>query len=57
MSGLRIVPTLVVMGALRDVAARDETGTAVEADFALTAALLERLRGGRSRHPDRPGDR
>jgi molybdate transport system substrate-binding protein len=47
-TSLRIVSTLAVMGAMRELAALYEAGSgqAVEADFAPTVALLERLRGG-----------
>jgi molybdate transport system substrate-binding protein len=45
---VRIVSTLAVMGAMRDLAAayETETGDRIEADFAPTVALLERLRAG-----------
>jgi molybdate transport system substrate-binding protein len=48
MTGLRVVSTLAVMGAMRDLTAVYEkaTGTALVADFSPTVALLERLRGG-----------
>ncbi len=48
MSRLRIVSTLAVMGAMRELAAMHEaeTGTAIEADYAPTVALLQRLRAG-----------
>jgi molybdate transport system substrate-binding protein len=48
MTGLRVLSTLAVMGAMRELAALYETrtGIAVEADFAPTVALLERLRMG-----------
>jgi molybdate transport system substrate-binding protein len=48
MSSLRVLSTLAVMGAMRDLTERyeAETGSAVTADFAPTAALLERLRAG-----------
>jgi len=48
MSSLRVLSTLAVMGAMRDLTARyeAETGSAVTADFAPTVALLERLRAG-----------
>jgi molybdate transport system substrate-binding protein len=47
-TSLRIVSTLAVMGAMRELAALYEAGSGhgVEADFAPTVALLERLRGG-----------
>jgi molybdate transport system substrate-binding protein len=45
---VRVLSTLAVMGAMRELAAsyETETGTAVDADFSPTVALLERLRGG-----------
>jgi molybdate transport system substrate-binding protein len=45
---IRLLSTLAVMGAMRDLLPmhRAATGVEVEADFAPTAALLERLRGG-----------
>jgi molybdate transport system substrate-binding protein len=48
MSTLRVLSTLAVMGAMRDLAARyeNQSGAAIMADFAPTVALLERLRGG-----------
>jgi molybdate transport system substrate-binding protein len=48
MTGLRLLSTLAVMGAMRDLTIRyrSETGTLVDADFAPTVALLDRLRGG-----------
>lgn len=48
MTRLRVLSTLAVMGAMRDLAARYEakTGIPVDADFSPTVALLERLRGG-----------
>lgn len=48
MTTVRIVSTLAVMGAMRDLAAayETETGDRIEADFAPTVALLERLRAG-----------
>jgi molybdate transport system substrate-binding protein len=48
MSRLRILSTLAVMGAMRDLAAMYEkdTGQVIEAAFSPTVALLERLRGG-----------
>ena len=47
-AGIRILSTLAVMGAMRELAAvyEAETGTKVEADFAPTVALLEKLRAG-----------
>ena len=46
MISLRVLSTLAVMGAMRDLTAQyeRETGTPVEADFAPTVALLDRLR-------------
>ena len=48
MSSVRVLSTLAVMGAMRELTARyeSETGVAVSADFSPTVALLERLRGG-----------
>jgi molybdate transport system substrate-binding protein len=48
MTTLRVLSTLAVMGAMRELTARyeAETGIRVEADFSPTVALLERLRGG-----------
>jgi molybdate transport system substrate-binding protein len=48
MSPLRVLSTLAVMGAMRDLTARyeTETGIPVDADFSPTVALLERLRAG-----------
>lgn len=48
MTRLRLVSTLAVMGAMRDLAALYETGTghAIDADYAPTVALQRRLRGG-----------
>ena len=45
---LRLLSTLAVMGGMRDLcnAYRARGGCVVEADFAPTVALLERLRGG-----------
>jgi molybdate transport system substrate-binding protein len=45
---IRVLSTLAVMGAMRDIAQRfeAETGTKVTAEFAPTVALLERLRAG-----------
>lgn len=45
---MKILSTLAVMGAMRDLTAtfQAETGASVEAGFAPTVALLERLRGG-----------
>jgi molybdate transport system substrate-binding protein len=46
MTTLRVLSTLAVMGAMRDLAAQyeTETGTRITTDFAPTVALLERLR-------------
>lgn len=46
MTPLRVLSTLAVMGAMRDLTAQyeRETGTSVAADFAPTVALLDRLR-------------
>ena len=46
MTSLRILSTLAVMGAMRDLTAqyKTETGTDITADFAPTVALLDRLR-------------
>lgn len=48
MTVIRVLSTLAVMGAMRELAAHygAETGDAIEADFAPTVALLQRLRGG-----------
>ena len=48
MTSLRVLSTLAVMGAMRELGAQYEarTGISVEADFSPTVALLERLRGG-----------
>ena len=48
MSAIKVLSTLAVMGAMRDLTRRFEaaTGARIEADFAPTVALLERLRGG-----------
>jgi molybdate transport system substrate-binding protein len=48
MTTIRVLSTLAVMGALRDLTARyeAESGVRIEATFAPTVALLERLRGG-----------
>jgi molybdate transport system substrate-binding protein len=48
MTTIRVLSTLAVMGAMREVTAQyeTETGTRIDADFAPTVALLERLRGG-----------
>jgi molybdate transport system substrate-binding protein len=48
MTPIRVLSTLAVMGAMREVTARyeAETGTRIDADFAPTVALLERLRSG-----------
>jgi molybdate transport system substrate-binding protein len=45
MNAVRILSTLAVMGAVRDVAAKYDAAK-IEADFAPTVALLERLRSG-----------
>lgn len=42
---IRVLSTLAVMGALREIAASYEAAT-IQAEFAPTVALLERLRGG-----------
>jgi molybdate transport system substrate-binding protein len=42
---IRILSTLAVMGAMRELAAQYDAAK-IEADFAPTVALLERLRGG-----------
>jgi molybdate transport system substrate-binding protein len=46
MTKLRVLSTLAVMGAMRDLAAQyeSETGTRIAADFAPTVGLLNRLR-------------
>src|SRR5215813_5298005 len=48
MEALRILSTLAVRGAFAELAERfqAESGDRVEADFAPTLALLDRLRGG-----------
>ena len=48
MSSLRVLSTLAVMGAMRDIAAAYEahSGKTIQADFSPTAALMPRLRGG-----------
>ena len=48
MTAIRILSTLAVMGAMKDLTARyeAETGVSIQADFAPTVALLERLRAG-----------
>ena len=48
MSVVRMLSTLALKGAVRDLATRYETesGARIEADFAPTLALLDRLRGG-----------
>src|SRR5580698_10245187 len=47
MTGLRLLSTLAVMGAMRELIARCEAeGIPIKADFAPTIALLERLRAG-----------
>jgi molybdate transport system substrate-binding protein len=45
MTTIRIRSTLAVMGAMHEIAENYEAAT-IEADFAPTVALLERLRGG-----------
>ncbi len=62
MKTIKVLSTLAVMGAMRDLTRQFEsaTGTRVEAEFAPTVALLERLRSGdrrgrRAAH--RTGDR
>ncbi len=48
MTAIRILSTLAVMGAMKDLTARYEakTGVSIQAEFAPTVALLERLRAG-----------
>jgi molybdate transport system substrate-binding protein len=48
MTSIRVLSTLAVMGAMRELATQyeAETGIAIDADFAPTVALLERLRAG-----------
>jgi molybdate transport system substrate-binding protein len=48
MSRLRILSTLAVMGAMRELASiyENDTGHTIETDFSPTVALLTRLRGG-----------
>ena len=48
MTGIRVLSTLAVMGAMRDLKALYEaqSGVPIEADFAPTVALLQRLRAG-----------
>jgi molybdate transport system substrate-binding protein len=48
MTGISVLSTLAVMGAMRELATRyeAETGTPIVADFSPTVALLERLRAG-----------
>jgi molybdate transport system substrate-binding protein len=48
MSTLRVLSTLAVMGAMRELTTgyEAETGIGVGADFSPTVALIERLRGG-----------
>src|SRR4051794_20749581 len=48
MSAIKVLSTLAVMGAMRDLARQFEAagGESVDADFSPTVALLERLRGG-----------
>jgi len=45
---VRVLSTLALMGAVRDLAGRYEAElrTRIDADFAPTLALLDRLRGG-----------
>ena len=48
MDAVRVLSTLALKGAVRDLAARyeAESGVRIDADFAPTLALLDRLRGG-----------
>ncbi len=48
MTAIRILSTLAVMGAMKDLTVRyeAETGISIQADFAPTVALQERLRAG-----------
>jgi molybdate transport system substrate-binding protein len=48
MEVVRVLSTLALKGAVRDLAARyeAESGARIDADFAPTLALLDRLRGG-----------
>ncbi|MDR3534362.1 MAG: substrate-binding domain-containing protein [Rhodopila sp.] len=48
MTSIRVLSTLAVMGAMRELAAlyEAESGNAIQADFSPTVALLERLRAG-----------
>jgi molybdate transport system substrate-binding protein len=48
MTSLRVLSTLAVMGAMRELTAlyEAESGISIEAEFAPTVALLERLRAG-----------
>ena len=48
MTSIKVLSTLAVMGAMRDLARQfeGETDARVQADFSPTVALLERLRGG-----------
>jgi molybdate transport system substrate-binding protein len=47
MSGVRLVSTLAVMGAMQELIAQYKAaGSPINADFAPTVALLERLRAG-----------
>jgi molybdate transport system substrate-binding protein len=48
MTTIRVLSTLAVMGAMREITAQyeAESGTRIDADFAPTVALLQRLRGG-----------
>ena len=47
-NSIRLLSTLALMGAVRSLAGKYEavTGTRIDADFAPTLALLERLRNG-----------
>ena len=47
-ASIRLLSTLAVMGAMRDLSAayQARTGRSVEPDFSPTVALLERLLGG-----------
>ena len=47
-AGIRVLSTLAVMGAMRDLSAayQAQSGLTVDPDFAPTVALAERLRGG-----------
>ena len=48
MTSIRLLSTLAVMGAMQTLATQfeSETGIAIQADFAPTVALLDRLRAG-----------